>query len=293
MVKKTTGEPAGTTEDSDPVEDLEYLAKRILEERAKAEHTITEFGRLEEGIEIQLEGLHFAQSIGVDPDESRWPGVITAPALGRARFDRYFPPNRDPDPTLAFLDAANSTSGSAIYSMVTGSHSFVEVPSEMDEYQRITGRFQKYWENPQRFQEVVRRLGWISEEAANRIKAAREAILMGVPATDPTTGPALQLRSAIELTVRALLDRIPEEKPPVKLDYFEHIAKHLTTDQDAAQLLSSQGETYVNLTRRLTAAKGSSSLDRQHLRTLFHKSQELLFTLLTAIDAGKLLPRNN
>ena len=196
MKQRATDDPAGNTEDFDPIEDLEYLAKRIPEERAKAEHTITKLGRIEEGIQIQLAGLHFAKSVGIEPEESRWPGVKTAPAIGRARFDLTFPPEHDPDPTLALLDAANSTASTAVYSMVTGGVSVAELPSMKQEYLRITAWFEDYWDDPQRLEEVVRRLGWVSEDAANRFKAAREAILSGIPETDPVTGPALQLRSA-------------------------------------------------------------------------------------------------
>ncbi|HGX93656.1 MAG TPA: hypothetical protein ENK35_10115 [Candidatus Tenderia sp.] len=285
-------ESSGTSKPSDPIDDLELLKRRLSEEREKEERKLLAFGRIEAQIDWTLAAYRLAESAGIHLDEERWPGITTLPNAWRSQFDRDFPPADDPADMLHVHIVNNTTSGSVAYTMLVESANQFEQQDVYHEYARIKQGFESVWEAESRTEEVTRRLAWLSEQAAEKFKAAWEALYAGIPSTDPASGPALAMRSALDLTVReALLKRTPEPHPSCKAEYLVHIARHAARSPEAEKGLASQARVYPDLTTRLTKVKGTTGLDRQALRTLFFRAQELLYLIVEVIDPNRLLPK--
>ncbi len=278
-------------QESEPVADLEHLKRRLAEERCREEMKLPAFGRIETHLDLTIAAYRLADTAGVSLDEERWPGITTIPHTWLSQFNRDFPPSHDPAEALNRHMITNTTAGSAAYSMIVDSVNHFEEPATYSEYERVKQGFEDIWESENLTDEVTRRLAWISEQAAAKFKAAWEALDAGIPPTDPTSGPALAMRSALDLTVKALLKRTCEPRPREKAKYLVHIARQSARNAEAAKLLSNRASVYKDLTDRLSRSKGTTEGDRRALRTLFFKAQQLLYLIVESIDPTRLLPK--
>lgn len=280
------------SEETDPIANLEYIKKRVAEERDKEERKLQTFGSIEAEIDDSLDAYRLMKSVGISFDENQWPGVVSYPQVWRRQFDTDFPPAYDPAEMLRTHQLYSTTAGSAAYWVITGSHSQFETPDAFTHYEQIVRNFERHRELEDRTNEVIRRLAWLSEEAAGKFKAAWEALHAGIPFTDPASGAAFAMRSALDLTIKAtLLERTPKPHPETKSDYLKHIAYHAAYSPEAKELLISQAKIYRELTEKLSKVKGTTELDRRVLRTLFFRAQDLLYIVVEAIDPTRLLPK--
>lgn len=277
------------TEDLTARESLEYLKRRIGEEKKKREESLSTFGQIEAKIDFMIEANNLLDSSDIAENDQKRVRANAYVNDWRNEFDRDYPPDEEHGNQLRRHSIYSTAAGSAYYGMITGSYPQIADDTLIVQADRNIEYYEDLQRSQNRIDEVIRKLAWISEKGANKFKAAWEALELGTPSTDPSTGPAILLRSALDITIRTdLLNKTPKPHPDVKRKYLVHIAEYLARDSDSEYLLSSQASLYYDITDELSKVKGSTAFDQQRLRVLFFQATDLLHIILESIDEKRL-----
>jgi hypothetical protein len=265
-----------------PAERLNYVEGRINSEMSQNEADLQSLGRLKEQITLWRAMERFERKAKLQSQ----PGTIdyTLPLVKLT--DQHFPPREATD--TFELEMLCSTATGLSYGDITGSYSHYEDLETRAEADELADQYQKVQTARDIQAEVLRKLRWVSEAAAGKFEAAWDGFHQSVPSADPTSGPALQMRSALRLTVDSLVERLPPNATRTREGCIEHIARHAARTPAAQTVLQGLTRQYVDLLDRLSAVKGKTDLERKRFRELIFQSTDFLNNLLGAIDYTKL-----
>lgn len=288
---KRRSKPEGEPEQGDTSAGrLRFLKGRIGEERATGEAELYGLGELEDDVNQCLRFEVFADEAGIDLFAQS--GVVDYTPLMVQRFEERFQSREAPD--TSDLQILFDSCSSGYYGGVTGSYSSYEDEHTLGRYREIVTTYEQRQEARGVREAVSRMLGWISPVAAEKIDAAWAASYQGVPAQDFTSGPAMLMRSVLDLAIRdGLLRRTPEPHPGRKRDYLVHVAEHAAISEESAELLKEFAPKYPRLTNDFSAVKGTASLEKERLRTLMHEATAFLHSVLESVDYHRLNDRHS
>lgn len=267
-----------------PSHRLEYVERRVDSEMGQLEGDLQTLGRLKEDIVLCRRMERFLREAGVERPSNTID--YTLPLVERT--DEVYAPRETTH--TADLQVLCSSAAGFYYSGVTGSYAYYEDVETTAEADRLATEYQELQGARNIQGEVIRKLRWVSEVAAGKFEAAWAGFHARVPSADPTSGPALEMRSALTSTVDSLVDRLPP--PDDKLNRrrcVEHIAQHAARSPGARAVLEGLAHQYVDLLRGLSAVKDKTDLERKRLRSLMFEATDFLSNLLGAIDYAKLM----
>ncbi|MBK8987357.1 MAG: hypothetical protein IPM39_14985 [Chloroflexi bacterium] len=278
--------PLEPNSESNPEQILRHLKERVSQEREKEEHKLFFLGKYESDIDFLEKSYSFASQNGIFLDADHWPGILYR------QFDRDFPPGDDSVEAARGNLLLSSTAGSTVYGMISDNISRYEMPETIEEAQGLINMYEDLRQRDDRNEEIIRRLGWLNEEAAGKYKAAWEGLDSQIPSTDPLSGAAISMRSALDLTIRdTLIGRLSLSTPVTKAQCLVVIADHIAKNASAKELLIQQAPDYLDITNKLSRVKGTSDTDIDYLKSQFYRSQQLLYLLLETIDINSLPPK--
>lgn len=284
-------------EDDDLTSKLEYLSRRVSEENEKVSGELQAKGeeleglrRLGEEVDWALDAVRFGKlHIGQEPN---YPYLSTYPTTLINQFDEYYPPGRE-----IRIGPSWHTSGSPIstgtYAWLSGNPDFFETEEVHVEYRQRLSGFEHRRDTENKQDEVYRRLFWLDENAAYKFDSAWKSLAVSAILPDPGEAPTLLMRSAIDITVECLYNRIPQ--PPKRLakrKRLEYIAQHAAReDAVAREKLITAAARHIDLTSKLSKFKKITNYNLNYIRSLLYQGQDLLFDILDSIEYQKLTPR--
>ena len=196
------------------------------------------------------------------------------------------------DNPLWTLNAVATTAGSASsdgFAFITGAYNFLETNEARDEFIGIAGKYKSILFQEEAQQTVNEFLAPIDPQAAKKYTSAVNQLSTLPPGEDPE-GALVTMRSALNLTLNALLKKSGLTKAERKLKQVEVIpklaailSKDITSQLDLL-LISDQ---FMELNRRLSAAK-DIKLDRDVAEGLALQATSILNQLARTIDQSKL-----
>jgi hypothetical protein len=283
-------------EDDDLTSKLEYLSRRVSEEKRNVSEEFQAKGeeleglrRLGEEVDWALDAVRFVKRhIGQEPN---YPYLSTYPPELINQFDKSYPPGRE-----IRIGPTWHTSGSPIstvaYAYLSDNPTFFEPEEVYDEYRQKLTSFEHRRNTENRRNEVYRRLCWLDENAAYKFDSAWKSLTVGANLPDPGEGPTMLMRSVIDITVERLYKRVPQ--PPkrlVKGERLKYIAQHVARDALARERIITAAARYVELTSKLSKFKEITDANLSYIRSLLYQGQDLLFDILDSIEYQKLASR--
>jgi hypothetical protein len=273
-IPKTAGTPGGR---------LEYVERRIDCDIDRIEGDLRSLGRLKEDVVLARAMELLLRDAGVESQPST--PDYTLPLV--ERMHEVYPETKPADTTDLLV-----TSGSAVasyYSGVTGSYPYYEDPGIRDRADNLAREYEHLHTARNIRGEVVRKLLWVSEVAAGKFEAAWDGFHARIPSVDPTSGPALEMRSALTSAVDSIVDRLPTAEGSLnRRRCIEHIAQHAARSRGTQVVLEGLATRYVRLLQQLSAVKDKTDLGRDRLRSLMFEATDFLHSLLEAIDYPRL-----
>jgi hypothetical protein len=264
-----------------PMHRLHDLRESIDRERAKKTSQLDSLGQWHESTDWSLRTVRLMDQAGVRLGDM--PGILQRIGAAAEAFGQEFP--QTDEPNLSRLQILfDSTSGS-VYSAATGSYSSYEDAATLNEYHTLTGEYEERQKMRGVRAEVETTLLRLAPQAAVKFRAAWDGFYAAVPVADPSSGPALEMRSALDLTMTTLMKRVaPPPHTLGKKDWLAHVAEHAAIDPTAATLLCRLGPEYPRLKGLLSQVKDKTDLGRERLRTLLVESTDFLSTVLRGVD---------
>lgn len=271
-----------------PSDRLEYVERRIDSEMGQMEGDLQTLGRFKEDILLSRAMERFLREAAVESQ----PNTIdyTLPLV--ERMDEVYPHRERTDATD--LQVLCSSVAGFYYGGVTGSYPYYEDVETRAQADTLARRYEGLQTARNIQAEVSRKLLWVSGVAAAKFDAAWAGFNARVPSVDPTSGPALEMRSALKTTVDTLLNGLPSvPKKLTRKGRLEYIAQHAARSREAERTLEGLGQQYVYLSDKLSAVKQRTDLEWERLRALMFQATNFLHSILESIDYQKLTEANH
>jgi predicted XRE-type DNA-binding protein len=166
------------------------------------------------------------------------------------------------EPTFAIRAANNTASvaSSDVFSLITGSHNYIEGDDAREEYSTLAGLYFGIVTAEEKRENVYTFLSPLNSTAAQKFKDSTEQ-LSSIPPDEDPQGPLMGLRSALSLAITSLLEKANLSRSERNLKLASRlpvIAEHLAKNAEAKLDLILANEQFQDLWRKLSAAKNTT-----------------------------------
>ncbi|OGO16961.1 MAG: hypothetical protein A2Z14_15290 [Chloroflexi bacterium RBG_16_48_8] len=172
-------------------------------------------------------------------------------------FDHH---TSDPKGLIFAVSSTASTASSDAFSFITGSHNYLEGKEERDEFSGLAMTYRNLVTGDEERDHVISFLKPINPTAASKYEDASHQFRLLPNGEDPQE-PLMGLRSALDLTLRSLLEMAglsrKDRSELKKASWLPTIAEHLSKDEASKIDLILANSQFQDLWEKLSAAKNT------------------------------------
>ena len=191
-------------------------------------------------------------------------------------------PNTDMDYLLS-----GSTSGSSdAFSFLMDQYNFYESKESRGEFLDLSMQYRNLFGRPEDINFVYTGINSFAPDAGDKFQHSFDSIA-SLPEDEDAQGPLLEMRSAIDMSLNALLKLTPLSKADrgdlKSVQVIPAIAKHLAKDDSSLVDLLTANELFEDLKNKLAASK-QKKISRDQADALMTQSVSLLSQIIKSIN---------